>query len=113
MARTATTLATKIDPAESNQSDSIQAPKGFTILHAMTDPKLFGAWFQPVQSWRAWMTFLAAVFGIEITSLKGRERFKQFTGREKQPPAPVKEAWMVCGRRAGKSRVSGLIAVYL
>jgi hypothetical protein len=39
--------------------------------------------------------------------------FKQFTGRQTPPQEPCKEGWLICGRRAGKSFVLALVAVYL
>ena len=37
-----------------------------TILDAMEDPELFGAWFAE-PSWDAWRAFLAAVFGLPMS----------------------------------------------
>jgi hypothetical protein len=39
--------------------------------------------------------------------------YRQCTGRSTPPPAPVSETWLICGRRAGKSFVLALVAVYL
>ena len=39
--------------------------------------------------------------------------FRACTGRAALPGAPFGEAWLVCGRRAGKSFVLALIAVFL
>ena len=39
--------------------------------------------------------------------------FQQCTGRSVAPTAPAREGWLVCGRRAGKSFVLALIAVFL
>jgi hypothetical protein len=39
--------------------------------------------------------------------------YRQCTGRTAPPPAGTNEAWLVCGRRAGKSFVLALIACYL
>src|SRR5262245_61255345 len=35
------------------------------------------------------------------------------TGRSEPPASPLNEAWLVCGRRAGKSFIVALIATYL
>src|SRR5262249_8005871 len=42
-----------------------------------------------------------------------RRLFTQCTGRITPPTAPVREAWLVCGRRSGKSRIASLVATYL
>jgi hypothetical protein len=39
--------------------------------------------------------------------------FKECTGRNAPPQQPANEAWLVCGRRAGKSFILALCAVYL
>src|SRR5262249_39580111 len=39
--------------------------------------------------------------------------FKECTGRNVPPSQPATEAWLVCGRRAGKSFILALCAVYL
>ena len=39
--------------------------------------------------------------------------YRKHTGREAAPTKAFDEAWLVCGRRGGKSRILALIAVYL
>lgn len=39
--------------------------------------------------------------------------YRACTGRERPPETPFSEAWLVCGRRAGKSFVLALTAVFL
>jgi len=41
------------------------------------------------------------------------EVYGRFTGRTKPPENPPEEAWLVIGRRGGKSFVSALVAVFL
>jgi len=50
--------------------------------------------------------------GLPLTEGQ-RQVFEQCTGREKPPTSGTNEAWLVCGRRAGKSFVLALIAVFL
>jgi hypothetical protein len=40
------------------------------------------------------------------------ELYQQATGRETPPGAPAREVYLICGRRAGKSRIAAAIAVY-
>jgi hypothetical protein len=83
-----------------------------TILDAVRDSKLFQPWFRKRASWENWLAFLAALFALPMSA----EQFKiyqQCTGRTAPPSEPACEAWLVCGRRAGKSFVLALIAVYL
>jgi hypothetical protein len=39
--------------------------------------------------------------------------YQAHTGRQAPPATPAREAWAICGRRAGKSRIAALVAVYL
>lgn len=83
-----------------------------TILDAMADDGLFRRWFKNPESWSAWVVFLSALFGLPIDPA-GLELFAQCTGRTVQPPAAFSEAWLICGRRGGKSITLALIAVFL
>ena len=82
-----------------------------TLLDAMQDKALFGPWFQG-KSWAAWKAFLAALFGLPVHKAT-LEIYRQHTGRTSAPDSPVREAWLVVGRRGGKSLVSALVAVFL
>jgi Phage integrase family len=83
-----------------------------TILDAMHDPQLFGPWFRDRASWRAWEVFLSALFGLP---LKGKDAalYARHTGRTAAPRQPAREAWVIVGRRGGKSRIAALVALYL
>jgi hypothetical protein len=81
------------------------------ILDAMSDQNLFGRWFRG-PSWDAWRTLLAALFGLPMTP-EMTETFKSFTGRTATTEKPYREVWLCCGRRAGKSLIAALLAVYI
>lgn len=83
-----------------------------TIIETMTDRKLFGRLFQPIEHWAAWQTVLKALFGLPLTE-EERTLFQAKTGRQTAPETPTKEAWLVVGRRGGKSRIAAAVAVYL
>ena len=84
------------------------------ILQAIEDPKLFAPWFRDKATWAAWRAFLATLFGLPLAPDQW-ELHAQCTGRQMPPPPgqAINEAWVICGRRAGKSFVLALIAVYL
>ena len=84
-----------------------------TILDAMDDPALFGAAF-PGQSWAPWRSFLGTLFGLPMDD-SAAQLASTCTGHRQDAPTsgPYREAWLVCGRRSGKSRVLAAIAVYL
>ena len=83
-----------------------------TILDAMHDPALFGPWFKDRTSWRAWEAFLAALFGLPMDA-DALAIYQRCTGRSRPPTESATEAWMVVGRRGGKSRIAALIALFL
>jgi hypothetical protein len=82
-----------------------------TIVDAIADKKLFGQHFK-TDTWAPWLAFLCALFALPMTP-EQLELYKQHTGRTVPPSEPCSEAWLVCGRRAGKSFVLALIAVFL
>jgi hypothetical protein len=79
-----------------------------TIIEAVTDPALFGRWFRG-DSWSAWRVFLAALFGLPTDP----EIFQRHTKRTVMPSEASREAWLVVGRRGGKSMVAALVATFL
>jgi hypothetical protein len=83
-----------------------------TILDACGDPALFARWFRDRATWGAWFAFLRALFGLPMTAAD-LDLFRRCTGRAEPPDGGAREAWLVCGRRAGKSFVLALVAVFL
>lgn len=82
------------------------------ILTAADDEKLFANWFRDRATWQAWFAFLAAVFGLPMTPDQ-LAIYRQCTGRTDVPTEPTTEAWLVIGRRGGKSFIMALVAVFL
>jgi hypothetical protein len=83
-----------------------------TILDAIADKNLFAPWFRNRGTWAAWFSFINAMFALPMTP-EQLATYQACTGRDAPPAAPVQEAWLICGRRAGKSFVLALIAVFL
>lgn len=84
-----------------------------TLLDAIADHKLFARWFQKdPTTWSAWFAFIAALFALPMTA-EQLATYRKCTGREAPPTGIAQEAWLVCGRRAGKSFILALIAVWL
>jgi hypothetical protein len=81
------------------------------ILQALDDPNVFGQHFRAA-TWNAWRAFLAALFALPMTP-EQLTLFANHTGRTAPSSEPLREAWLVCGRRAGKSFVLATIAVFL
>jgi hypothetical protein len=83
-----------------------------TILDAIADKHLFAPWFRDKKTWEAWFTVITALFGLPLTEDQ-LANYQQCTGRAVAPTSPLTEAWLICGRRSGKSFMLALIAVYL
>ncbi len=82
------------------------------ILQAMEHKDLFRPWFKDPATWVAWRSFLSALFALPMTP-EQLAIYRSCTGRETPPETPFNEAWLVCGRRGGKSFVLALIGVFL
>jgi ribosomal protein S27AE len=86
------------------------------IIAAMDNPKLFGQWFRRKllrgDTWRAWRVFLKALFAISLDASE-MAIYGKHTGRGDVPTEQPREAWLVCGRRSGKSLIAAFIAVFL
>ena len=51
---------------------------------------------------------------VRLAAIPGSiEVFRQHTGRHTAPKRPTGEAWLICGRRAGKSFIIALVGVFL
>jgi Terminase large subunit, T4likevirus-type, N-terminal len=86
---------------------------GLNILSAMDDPNVFGQHFhRNPKSWLAWRSFLCALFGLSM-SPDQLAIYRRCTNRTEPPTDATNEAWLVIGRRGGKSFVLALIAVFL
>jgi hypothetical protein len=84
----------------------------YTILDAIGEPDLFAPWFKDRRTWSRWFTFLRALFGLPMDD-DDLVVWRNCTGRDKPPSAAFVEAWLVVGRRGGKSMILALIAVFL
>jgi hypothetical protein len=82
------------------------------LLQAMRDPNLFAPWFKDSATWASWRSFLCALFALRMTE-EQVAIYQRCTNRSNPPTKPATEAWLICGRRAGKSFILALIAVYL
>lgn len=83
------------------------------IRQAISSPRLFGTLFKNRETWRIWFVFLAALFGLPVVDPQDVPLFMKYTGWPSWPAERIREAFVLCGRRAGKSYISALIAVYL
>jgi hypothetical protein len=81
-----------------------------TILEAIRDENLFGAWFRDRATWKSWRTFLGALFALEI---EDEALYASCTGGRPLPMRQAREGYLIVGRRGGKSFICALIGVFL
>ncbi len=82
------------------------------IVQALDDPTVFRGVIRDRSTWGAWGGFLKALFGLSMDDTEA-ETFRACTGRVTLPTAAFAVAWLVIGRRGGKSFALALIAVFL
>lgn len=100
----------KIVPSGQGSGAGGTSPPALSIIDAMDDPALFQPWF-PGETWAGWRTILKAAFGMPLSDDE-LAFFRTVASRD--PPAkPVKEIWIIVGRRGGKDSVASVIVAYL
>lgn len=85
---------------------------GVDVIAALSDAKLLGAALGELETWRVWFVFLKALFCLELDA-EELDVYQRHTGRSVAPTEQAREAWVVAGRRGGKSRMAALVAVFL
>jgi hypothetical protein len=85
-----------------------------TIIQALDDPRIFGSLGMSAgSSWDNWRTLLKAFYGLALTPSE-RRFFCEVTGRSayKPPAGGWRRVMVLCGRRAAKSTISGVVVAY-
>ena len=82
------------------------------IIECFEDQNLFAPLFGDLDLWATWIVCLKAIFALPMDTQE-LEVFKRYTGRQRPPSKPVQEAYLICGRGAGKSRVASLVVTFL
>lgn len=73
---------------------------------------VFGSWFRDKATWNAWFVFLRSLFGLPLDDAS-LALYRECTARQAPPPGGSREAWLIVGRRGGKSLALALVAVFL
>jgi hypothetical protein len=82
-----------------------------SLTKALLDPHLFGGVFAKPSFW-TWRVVAKLIDGEALTEEREVELFKTCTGRSKLPDGPVKQMFILAGRRAGKDRFMSAVAVW-
>lgn len=83
------------------------------IIQTIRSTRGFRAFFNDLKTWRAWETYLQALFSLEKPSQAQFRVFQDSTGLRQWPGNGFKESYVVCGRRGGKSTIVSVIAIFL
>jgi len=83
------------------------------IIEAIHDPRFFRSNFKDLRSWRSWSVLLKVLFGLRLESDEERQIFSACTGLLDSPKRQAKEAYIIAGRRSGKSFMAAIISVFL
>jgi hypothetical protein len=79
------------------------------VVAAMDDQGLFAPWFEGT-SWNGWRAVLKGAFALPMSA---EEQFFFRSLADREPPSePVRELWVVAGRRTGKDSVASLIGAH-
>ncbi len=81
-----------------------------SVVDALTDPRHFAGWLGDSAPWAAWIALLKGAFAEPMSDAE-RATFRRLTDRD-PPAAPVRELWVIAGRRSGKSTMAAALAVY-
>jgi hypothetical protein len=83
-----------------------------SIFDAIGNQQIWAPWFRHLPGWRPWFCFLRVLFGLPLEE-GDVEIFHECSGRTDVPEGRFSEAWLICGRRSGKSFILALVAVFL
>ena len=87
------------------------ARRMISVVDTMSDQELFGRWFAG-SSWEGWRTILKAAFGHPLTDGE-RTFFDTVAGGREPPRKPIKQLWVIGGRRSGKDSIASLLIAHL
>ena len=80
------------------------------LLRTLTDPKVFGP-LVGGPTFRVLRVCIAAILGVVPDSDEDRATILKHTGRSRCPTAPALSAFIIAGRRAGKSLLASLLGI--
>ena len=81
------------------------------IIEALDDPRLLGSAIKDRSTFTAWFAVLRTIFRLPLTEDEAAI-FRSCTGRTELPEGPFGIAWLIVGRRGGKSLVMAVVAVF-
>ena len=83
-----------------------------TLLQTLTAEDVFGN-LVGSDSWATWRSCVSAILGVVPDNEEDRAVIQAHTGRSVCPSEMCREAYLIVGRRGGKSNIAAVIAVML
>jgi len=82
------------------------------IVQAIYSEEIFRPFFKDLKTWGPWITLFKVLSGYKKLDEKEMELFQECTGLEELPKEPLKEIFIVAGRRSGKSTGAALLSAF-
>jgi len=82
------------------------------LIDAVESPRAFRGYFRDLRTWSAWITFSKVLTGDRNLTADEMELFRQCTGLTELPPEPIRECYIIAGRRSGKSTWTSLLTCF-
>lgn len=84
-----------------------------SVVDALSDRDLFGTLppFEDLTSWRPWIAFLRAFYGLPMDA-DDLALFRKHTGLKAPSPDGYQEAAVITGRQSGKTQLAAVVGVY-
>jgi hypothetical protein len=82
------------------------------LLEALLSRKGLGVYFRDKATWWPWFVFVKALTGVGQLSAREKTLLKDCTGLDELPTKQIREAFIIAGRRSGKSTICALLAVF-
>jgi len=83
-----------------------------SLIEAISSESGLGKYFKDKATWESWLVFFKALTGSQELEPGELALLHQCTGLDNIPEEEIKEAYMICGRRSGKSTICALLAVF-
>jgi hypothetical protein len=87
-----------------------KAVRKLSIVDAMLDPQLFEPSFRG-ETWGNWRTIIKAAKALPMTADE-KAFFRTVAGDRDPPTKPVRELWVIGGRRSGKDSIASVLACH-
>jgi len=82
------------------------------LLEALLSRKGLGVYFRDKATWWPWFVFIKALTGIGTLTAREKALLRDCTGLDELPTKRIREAFIIAGRRSGKSTICALLAVF-